>query len=57
MTDTSVSAPGAPYRGEYYIAHLQALARSLQTVVLAGVRDSDAATLARIVGERGGDTI
>ncbi len=57
MTERNASVPGAPYPGEYYLGHLQALARSLRAAVLDGVRSSDATTLARVVGERGGDTI
>ena len=48
---------GARHPTDYFLEHLQALARELRTAVLNGVRNADATSLAQVVGNRGGDTI
>lgn len=57
MTETTAMISGMPYPSDYFLKHLQALARALRAAVLDGMRGADVATLSRAVGERGGDTI
>jgi hypothetical protein len=62
MTDGSEIAGGEapsdlPQPPEYFLRHLRALALSMRTAVLGGVRAMDPEELAGIVGERGGDVI
>ncbi|HEV8190417.1 MAG TPA: inositol monophosphatase [Ktedonobacterales bacterium] len=45
------------YPSDYFLGHLQALARALRHAVLDGMRGANVATLSHSVGERGGDTI
>jgi hypothetical protein len=49
--------PGARYPSDYFLGHLQALARAVRAAVRGGMRGADVASLARAVGDRGGDTI
>jgi hypothetical protein len=47
----------SPNASDYFLGHLQTLARVLRSAVLDGMRGADVASLSRAVGERGGDTI
>ena len=51
------SAGALPRDSAYFVAHLRALALEVRAAVLDGLRGASGDDLARVVGDRGGDTV